>query len=311
MRKYVFNFLILLSTQAFAQGVPLVWQISKNVSWEASWLNDILDGVELVNIYDGKYQKFINNSIVVFSSCFNSKGCKEYFEEMHKRGYTFGIIHLSDEAELGPSTFYPYAAFVFRNYWRKDFENQANVITFPIGYAPKFWQDGKKEPVKALERNYTWSFAGQIYAHPTRVKMMRNMLRIPNYYFHKVNTWGLMDQKSLTIPEYREMLLNTIFSPCPAGWLNVDSFRVYESLECGCIPIVEKFPEDYFKNLFPNHPFISINSWDEVPRIIRTYIQDPEKLEKKRLECYEWWTQYKKNLNKKFISIIKENLTTE
>lgn len=88
----------------------------------------------------------------------------------------------------------------------------------------------------------------------------------------------------------------------------MDSFRVYEALECGCIPIVEKFPHDYFRNYLPNHPFIEIDSWEEVPDLIQSYLIDPEVLEKKRLECYEWWKDYKWNMSQTLTSILKEEL---
>src|SRR5271156_1578729 len=121
MNACIFYIVLLFSMHAFAQNIPLVWQVDRALFWEEDWLRDILNGVELVNVTDGYYEQFIDKSIVVFSSYHNTEGCVEYFEEMHRRGYTFGIINLSDERELGPSSFYPYAAFVFRNYWRPDF----------------------------------------------------------------------------------------------------------------------------------------------------------------------------------------------
>jgi hypothetical protein len=127
MKTFIIHLLLLLSVHAFAQEIPLIWQVNRSLFWEEDWLRDILTGVDLFNVEDGHYEKFIDNSIVVFSSYHNTEGCIEYFEEMHKRGYTFGIINLSDERELGPSSFYPYAAFVFRNYWRPDFNDHENV----------------------------------------------------------------------------------------------------------------------------------------------------------------------------------------
>jgi hypothetical protein len=311
MRRAIFSLFLLLSISAFAHKIPLVWQVDRDKFWEEDWLHDVLNGAELVTIDDGHYEKFIDNSIVVFSSYHNTEGCTEYFEEMHKRGYTFGIINLSDERELGPSTFYPYAAFVFRNYWRNDFDGQTNVVTFPLGYGPGFWEGGKKEPGKACYREYTWSFSGMVLKRPTREAMINNMKKVPNYFFLETTNWGRSDSKSLTVSECRELMLKTIFVPCPGGWANMDSFRVYESLECGCIPIVERFPHDYFRSFFPDHPFLTVDSWEEVPGLIQAYIADPEALEKKRLECYAWWKEYKQNMSQNLVSIIKEKLCSE
>src|ERR1700733_3823039 len=190
MHRALFGFFLWFCVNAFAREVPLVWQVGRDKFWEEDWLHEVLNGVELVTIEDGHWEKFIDKSIVVFSSYHNTEGCIEYFEEMHKRGYTFGIINLSDERELGPSTFYPYATFVFRNYWRNDFDDQKNVVTFPLGYGPGFWEGGRKEPDKASQREYTWSFSGMVLNRPTREDMMNNMQKIPNYFFLETSTWG-------------------------------------------------------------------------------------------------------------------------
>ena len=146
---------------------------------------------------------------------------------------------------------------------------------------------------------------------PTRKAMINNMKKVPNYFFFETNNWGRWDPKSLSVSECRELMLKTIFVPCPGGWTHMDSYRVYESLECGCIPIVEQFPHDYFRSYFPNHPFLTVASWKEAPGLIRAYLADPEALEKKRLECYTWWQEYKKNIHQKLVSIVKEKLSTE
>lgn len=311
MHRIIFILFILFSANTFADEIPLVWQVDREKFWEEDWLHDLLNGIELVTIDDGHYEKFIDKSIVVFSSIHNTKGCVEYFEEMHKRGCTFGIINLSDEKELGPSIFYPYAAFVFRNYWRKDFDDQTNVVTFPLGYGPGFWTGGKKDPRESCYREHTWSFSGMVLKRRTRESMINNMKKIPNYFFFETTAWGRSDPKSLTVAECRELMLKTIFVPCPGGSSNMDSFRVYEALECGCIPIVEKFPYDYFRSLFPNHPFLAIDSWEESPDLIQAYLADPEALEKKRLECYTWWKEYKQNMSQRLVSIVKQKLCSD
>lgn len=44
---------------------------------------------------------------------------------------------------------------------------------------------------------------------------------------------------------------NAVFCPAPKGFYSVESFRVYEALESGCIPLVDN-PEDrpsYWKDV--------------------------------------------------------------
>ena len=73
------------------------------------------------------------------------------------------------------------------------------------------------------------------------------------------------------------------FPPCPYGYLNPDSFRIMESLESGCIPIVQKFLFiDYYKLIFGDHPFIVLNKWKSVEKEITNLLSNPKALEKTR-----------------------------
>ena len=53
----------------------------------------------------------------------------------------------------------------------------------------------------------------------------------------------------------RKILSSTEFIPCPNGFFHPETYRVYEALECECIPIVENAFK-YYDRLFPNNPFI-------------------------------------------------------
>jgi hypothetical protein len=124
--------------------------------------------------------------------------------------------------------------------------------------------------------------------------MIENMKKIPGYSIYQTHQFG--DPNALTAETYRDLLLKSIFVPCPRGWWNLDSFRVYEALECGCIPIVEKTPLDYFSKFLGNHPFLSIGSWDEAPLFIESLLANPSRLEELRSNCHQWWLDYKTNM---------------
>ncbi len=132
------------------------------------------------------------------------------------------------------------------------------------------------------------------------------MKTIDGYYFYEIFNFNAHNQLNVLV--YRDILIESIFVPCPTGWGNADSFRLYEALESGCIPIVET-RYDYFESLYPGHPLIAIDSWEKAPALIRSYLADPYRLEQKRVECYEWWLNYKEDLKSMIAQIVNEHFS--
>lgn len=308
MNNILYIFLLLFITSIHAKEINLVWQSDRKNSWEEDWIMELLSGLDIKIIDDGKYEKFIDNSIVVLSENQINPTFTPYFEKLHNMDFKFGIIRLSDEWYNDPGDYYKYAKFVFRNYWNKKYLDQKNVFFFALGYKNGFWKKSDKQLANNPQRKYVWSFAGQVTRKPTREAMIAQMKKVPDYHIHEIYGWN--DSRSLPVDAYQELLLQSTFIPCPTGNWNLDSFRVYEALECGCIPIVERKPIDYFSHLFGAHPFMVIDSWDEAPELINNLVKDPEKLEQRRKACYDWWLDYKKKMNEEFVRIVKANLNT-
>ena len=90
-----------------------------------------------------------------------------------------------------------------------------------------------------------------------------------------------------------EILSSTEFVPCPNGFVHPETYRVYEALECGCIPIVENAYK-YYDRLLPNNPFLKVDKWMEAKSIISKWTS--EEIKHKREECMSWWKQYKNQI---------------
>lgn len=302
-----FCFLCALCPLVQGEKVNLIWQLEEPYRFEQDWIFELLSGNELNVISDCNYEIFLDNSIVVISANIHSEKHHDYFAKLHALNYRFGIIHLSDELYYAPTDFYPFAKFVFRNYWHKKFADQDNVYYWPLGYKAGFWSDGYSLPLPtAAERVYKWIFAGQIHKKASRVAMADSLKNIRDYFIHEIYFWA--DPTSLDVIDYRNLFLEAQFIPCPRGFWNLDTFRLAEALECGCIPIVEREPLDYFKEFFGNHPFIVVDNWEQARQQMQELIDQPEKLEQRRIECYTWWINYKAQLKEKIDEIIKTNL---
>ena len=66
----------------------------------------------------------------------------------------------------------------------------------------------------------------------------------------------------MNVKEMTQILSQTKFIPCPNGFVHPETYRVYEALECGSIPIVENAYK-YYDRLFPNNPFLKVDRWVE------------------------------------------------
>lgn len=98
-------------------------------------------------------------------------------------------------------------------------------------------------------------------------------------------------------------------APAPAGACSPDSFRLYEALESGAIPIADDVSPrkdynsiGYWNKLFPDKPFPVIGR-DEVAPIIDELRKD---FQHKANKVFSWWIQQKKNYVEKFYSDIDE-----
>ena len=81
------------------------------------------------------------------------------------------------------------------------------------------------------------------------------------------------NEKIIEVDEMSEILSSTIFIPCPNGFVHPETYRLYEALECECIPIVENSYK-YYERLFPDNPFLKIDKWQEAKNIIIAWNND-------------------------------------
>jgi len=280
--------------------LTIVWQISIDASWESDWVRYLLSGLDCTERIDGRHADFIDGAIVVDHHIDQRK--RDYYFEMLRRGHRFALFHLSDEHYHDDYTAYNFANSVIRNYWSRAHESDRTVTSVPLGLMNGFTTES---PKPTSDRRHLWAFAGNVYKS-TRAEMLTAMGTVERGYVRGTNSSGPGRSEALaasdphaphTVGQYAEIMSGAVFAPCPAGWENLDSFRVYEALEAGCIPIVERRPSfDYFRHLFGDHPMITIDAWDEAPKRIAELTADPAQLDLRRLACAAWWQDHKKSL---------------
>jgi len=265
--------------------------------WEEDWLKDVLfKGVEFKFHTDPEMKLVLPNSVIILNETDEAK-VTLYLKKFESCKYRFGIVHLSDEAYMHPISYYERAEFVFRNYYSAQYDTIENVEFFPLGWKAGMFKGHRIDRIPASSRLHTWNFVGQIIGKPTREAMANAMSEIEGGYLHITRHWD--DPDGLDVKAYQNILENSAFTACPAGWCNPDSFRVCEALEAGSIPIVDN--RTYFEHLFQGHvPFLSTNTWEDFTKKSMEY-EAPDQLQQ---DCIKWWEFQKK----KFNFVMKEYL---
>ncbi|CAI3957711.1 hypothetical protein [Commensalibacter papalotli (ex Botero et al. 2024)] len=266
--------------------------------FETEWLQEIipfLDKYEHLEINNASTIK--NKNLIIIDSLINEQKL-DFYKTLYYNNNNILLVHLSDEAFKDEYRCYEYCNTVWRNLWNPILASYKNVNFFPLGYKAGFKRDINN--IKTKHKKYTWFFAGDI-KKTNRQIMYDNMKNIDGGYYHLTSYFNSVD--ALGVKEYREYMENSIFIPCPAGFVHLDSFRIYESLEAGCIPIVENGRGlNCFTPYLGKNPIPFIDNWNNVHKLIKNII-DEGKVEQLMQECSEWWNNYKINISNK----IKED----
>ena len=196
------------------------------------------------------------------------------------------LIHLGDETgsyDLSP--IYNNCDYVWRTFCLAKYFNNNRVSCLPLGYkSGTFFTKNKLDKEK-----YKWAFIGTPH-RSSRHDILFQFSNIKPSFCHKTNKFN---NKIIEVDRMSEILSSTEFIPCPNGFFHPETYRLYEALECECIPIVENAFK-YYDRLFPNNPFIKIDKWKDAKAIVQGW--DEDQIKKTREECKVWWSEQKNNI---------------
>jgi hypothetical protein len=298
----------------------LIWQIPARHYWEHRWLRFLLSGLDIVEHDDttgdgfnhvGRYGLVLPDAIVVDTGRYAlDPGADRhrqlldrrlaYFDSFRRKDYKVGLIHISDEiGEDLPIQAYDNFALVLRNYAYPQFDALAQVRILPLGCSIM----SGTIPDQG-QRNIAWAFMGTVWPGGPRARMLQALLDVPGGFIHTTPQFGL---GTLSPPVYGGILRRTLFCPAPRGDRTWDSFRLYEGLEMGCVPMVER-AEGYFRRLLGEHPMIEIDDWSEAARLARALLEDRPTLDARRQACGDWWQATKARLAREVAALVRERL---
>ena len=152
--------------------------------------------------------------------------------------------------------------------------------------------------MKALaNRKYTWSFCGTNWKD--RSEQMKPLLEIKPNKAEFYDSWD--SPSKLNEKDYVDLLSETVFVPCPGG-NNVETFRFYEALERGCIPVFTELPS-ILENC--GIPFLKTPTWLDAANLICHLNKNPAQLIQYQASLLEGWSKYKKQLQEKISLWVK------
>lgn len=287
--------------------VKIQWLTSDESLFELDWLKFLFSNVQdYIDIeYDYRKINTDHNTVLI---CSHAVPYRAVLDELRNKGKKYVIVLLSDENLIDPCEWLhdPNCVGCMRNYVHPNFLTNPKVTVFGLGYKRDFHK--YLNPNKNENRDLLWSFAGTLHGERKKAVDLFKDER-PNKV-HTCSGFGAAD--GLSTKEYVEMLQESVFALCPAGQDSMDSFRIYEALEAGCIPVTLK-NSDQFK-LYPSYwsgvfrnvsdfPFISTEKWDEALDETKERLNNNFKEHKEN--CTKLWATYKAIWRNKSSELVK------
>ena len=210
---------------------------------------------------------------------------------------TNGIeIHISDEEGLDGEALYrrlPDHVKVFRNFYHPRLFNIKKITTFPIG--PRIEFLGSSSQRLSSERNYPWTFMGTLWPSGSRkIAVSHFLAKLPSGIYFGGQNFGV----GLPLKAYQTNLLNSVFALCPEGDRHFDTFRLYESLQMGAIPLVVEREGQARELLGSDFPIPIHSSWQSAFNFAVHYHQDMDSIDHFQHLSQLWWRNYKNKLSK-------------
>jgi len=256
------------------------------------WINYILKKIEFKIIKDIEELKNEEILIIVDSSIEKKK---DLYTKLRLICSKIFLIHLGDEAcSFDLTSIYNNCDYVWRTFCSNRYFNNNKITCLPLGY-----KSGVKLESLEAKRKYKWAFIGTPHKS-SRHDLLFQFSSINPSYSYKTEKFN---EKIIEVKEMSEILSSTTFIPCPNGFVHPETYRLYEALECGCIPIVENSYK-YYDRLFPANPFIKIYKWIDAKLIISKW--SDEQIKTKQDECNVWWKDYKLQLQESIKSKVQK-----
>ncbi len=272
-----------------------IWQSKK--PHELPWIEEIFGDLIGEHVFDGNHEVVLDN--VILLDAFIKRVSRDYYREFE--GKNAFLVHFLDETYEGGYERYDSFRGVIRCFWSTAF-NPRKVFILPEGY----WNPAKsqfKTLTPASRRKFLWSFDGEL-RKSSRLDAVRALRHIEPHFLR--DTGPTYEKPTLDFkPEYQEILSDSAFAPAPMGNVTLETFRMYEALELGAIPLIERRGSPYFEHVLGSHPLPSFRRWSDATAFVERYAGDGAGLDALQRSCLEWWTEFKVGLSQRVRGFVE------
>lgn len=304
--------------------VHIIWTTpgDHTSEWESTWLCYLFGNMVTSHVHDPHLEHPLRfHSVIVINpkTLDANVATSLYLKRYETAGIPFGLIHLSDEFLNCDYRIYQntQCQFVYRNYWHPVL-CQGKVKCFPMGYKIGF-TDGllAKAERPPTSRPNTWCFSGNLkFRHPERVRGLQVFQHLPRgaCVIEQGDSFS-NPITGLTTAQYQDILSDSAFALCPPGNIHLDSFRMYEALEAGAIPVTlactPQQPQrpSYWAYVFNSPggvPFIVQDTWEDCLERVKYLLSHPTELDKMQKDCKEFWETCKERVRTAFRTSFEE-----
>jgi len=269
---------------------------------QKEWIRFIFGSVVTEEIDDPNFDCFEDDAIHVVSMIYRPlREMDAYFAQCRKVCKNIVLYHAGDEWFSGGCAPYKHFDNVVRE-MPSFFTKGAGITCVPLGNpvgSPPRWKK------RSSQRELTWSFAGEI--RNTRIEMIEAFAKVPDGKIIDTNSGP-----ALTPGEYQNLLNESVFAPSAMGNIITETWRVYEAIDAGAIPLIERrLTLDYYKELLGNHPIPTFSNWQHAAAFANRLAHDEQAIDNLQQEIFDWWTEYKATLVERITRALSVSHHTE
>lgn len=146
----------------------------------------------------------------------------------------------------------------------------------------KYWIQNPKK----LARNAMIDALDRLAASNTSIKT--NVAVTSSFTLNDIHYGTGDDQEILQIQEYSQAMMNAKICLVPRG-TSPETYRFFEALRAGTIPIVEPLPPFSF---YKEAPVVEIQDWNTLDVVIKELLADPARMEVLHQDGLMWWKEH-------------------